>query len=213
MTSSPPSPPEAATGVILAGGFGSRLGGVDKSALDIAGRPVIERVISALSAIATSLIVVANDDRFVRDPRLAVIRDPEPHAGVLPALHAALSATATPLAVVVACDMPFLHDGLLDRLVQLAANADAVVPVVDGRPEPMHAVYRAMPCAVAIAAALVRQQRRMIAFLDDVRTVKVEEDALRHYDPELRSFFNVNTAEDLETARALAAARERQGDP
>ncbi len=209
MTSIPPTLPETVTGVILAGGKASRLGGVDKAALDIDGRPVIERVISALSTVAGSLIVVANDDRFDHDRRVTVIRDPEPHAGVLPALLAALSATTTPLAVVVACDMPFLHPGLIAHQVELVADADAVVPVVDGRPEPMHAVYRAAPCSSTIRGALARDQRRMIAFLDDVRTVRVDEATLRLYDPELRSFFNVNTPDDLEAARRLAALESR----
>ena len=85
------SMPEAVTGVILAGGRASRLGGIDKSALDIDGLTVIERVIAALSTVAERLIVVANDARFDADPRLTVIRDPDPHAGVSPALQAALS--------------------------------------------------------------------------------------------------------------------------
>ena len=89
------------------------------------------------------------------------------------------------------------------ELVRLAGAVDAVVPVVDGRPEPMHAVYRAEPCGAAIGAALVRDQRRMIAFLDDVRTLLVDESTLRQFDPKLRSFFNVNTPNDLVEARRL----------
>jgi len=203
------APDEAVTGVILAGGRATRLGGIDKAALEIDGRPVIERVIAALSTVAERLIVIANDDRFDHDSRLTAIRDPEPHAGVLPALLAALTATTTPLAFAVACDMPFLHAGLIRRLVMLAADADAVVPVVDGGPEPMHAVYRAGPCAAAIRVALERGQRRMIAFLDDVRTVRVAEPMLRQHDPDLRSFFNVNTPDDLDAARRLATADSR----
>jgi molybdopterin-guanine dinucleotide biosynthesis protein A len=200
---------EAVTGVILAGGRASRLGGVDKAALDIDGRPVIERVIAALSSVAERLIAIVNDDRFDADARLTVIRDPDPHAGVLPALQAALAATTTPLAVVVACDMPFLHAGLIAHLIDSARDVDAVVPIVDGRPEPMHAVYRAEPCSSAIGAALARDQRRMIAFLDDVRTLRVDEATLRQFDPDLRSFFNVNTPEDLAEARRLAALERR----
>ena len=200
---------EAVIGVILAGGRASRLGGADKSALDVDGRPVIERVIAALSTVAEQLICVVNDDRLDADTRLTVIRDPNPHAGVLPALRAALTATTTPLAMVVACDMPFLDAELLAYLAESARDVDAVVPVVDGRPEPMHAVYRAEPCSAAIGAALARDQRRMIAFLDDVRTLRVDEATLRRFDPSLRSFFNVNTPEDLAEARRLAALEGR----
>jgi molybdopterin-guanine dinucleotide biosynthesis protein A len=71
----------------------------------------------------------------------------------------------------------------------------------------MHAVYRVASCSPAIRAALARGDRRMISFLDDVQTVQVDESELRRLDPDLRSFFNVNTPDDLDTARQIAAGR------
>jgi molybdenum cofactor guanylyltransferase len=201
--------PEAVTGIILAGGRASRLGGIDKAALKIGQQTVLDRVLAALAEVAGQFLAIVNDDRLNADSRLTIIHDPEPHAGVLPALLASLEAATTPLAVLVACDMPFLDGRLLRHQVALAADADVVIPVVDGREEPMHAVYRVASCREAIRAALARQQRRMIAFLDDVRTYRLEEAALRQIDPELRSFFNVNTPEDLEAARRLAAQQSR----
>lgn len=196
---------EGLTVTILAGGKGSRLGGVDKAALDLAGRPLLEHVIAAVGPLARAIIVVANDDRFARDARLTVVRDPEPHAGVLPALLAALDAATTPLLLLVACDMPFIAPAVVRELVGLAADQDAVMPHVDGRDQPMHAVYRVDACRAAIRAALARGDRRMISFLADVRTRRVSEDELRALDPDLRSFFNVNTPADLEEAHRLAA--------
>jgi molybdopterin-guanine dinucleotide biosynthesis protein A len=73
----------------------------------------------------------------------------------------------------------------------------------------MHAVYRVAACRKAIRDALARDERRMISFLDRVRTRRVNEGELRRLDPELRSFFNVNTPEDLAAARRLAADRGR----
>jgi molybdopterin-guanine dinucleotide biosynthesis protein A len=90
-------------------------------------------------------------------------------------------------------------------LVRLTAGHDAVVPDVDGHLQPMLAVYRVAPCRAAIRAALARGDRRMISFLDDLRTRQISEDELRAVDPALRSFFNVNTPADLDTARSLLA--------
>jgi molybdopterin-guanine dinucleotide biosynthesis protein A len=202
-------PTEDVTAIILAGGRASRLGGVDKAALEIGGETVLDRVLKALGNMAGPVLAIVNDDRLDADTRLTVIHDPEPHAGVLPALLAALDAATTPLAVLVACDMPFLDAGLLAHLVDRAAQCDAVIPLVDGRPEPMHAVYRVEPCRAAIRDALARDQRRMISFLDQVRTCRVEEGDLRQFDPELRSFFNVNTPEDLDAARRRVDDRSR----
>ncbi len=199
------SPGEAVTIVILAGGRASRLGGVDKAGLDIGGRPLIERLLATVRPIASRILMVTNDSRFDGVPDVSVIRDPEPHGGVLPALLAALDEATTPLVVTLACDMPFVSRDVLVQLLTLADGHDVVMPYVDGIAQPMHAVYRRVPCHAAVAAALNAGKRRMIAFLDDVDTLAVDEADLRRIDPALRTFFNVNTPDDLAEARRIAA--------
>ena len=195
-----------ATGIVLAGGRGSRLGGVDKAQLEIAGATTLDRVRAALAPLVAETIVVCNDDAPAGTPSVRLVRDPEPHAGVLPALLAALSEATQPLGVLVACDMPFLNPALLRRLLELGSDHDVVIPAVGGQLQPMHAVYRRDRCRDAIAAALARGDRRMISFLDGLRVRRVDEAEARALDPELRSFFNINTPEDLAEARRLALA-------
>ena len=192
------------TAIVLAGGRGSRLGGVDKALLEIGGRRTIDRVLASLDGLATEVVAVVNEDRLADVAGIRRIADPEPHAGVLPALQAALDAAREPLCLLVACDMPFLQPPLLRRLVELAEGYDVVIPHVDGQLQPMHAVYRRDPCRAAIRDSLARGQRRMIAFLDAVRVRTVTEEEVRSVDPDLRSFFNVNTPEDVARARTLA---------
>ena len=196
--------PESVAGVVLAGGRGSRLGGVNKALLEVAGQPNLARVVAALGPLCTELVAVVNDPVLLDWPGLRVVLDQEPHAGVLPALAQGLGLVAADLALVVACDMPFLSRDLLADLIARACDADVVVPVVDGRQEPMHAVYRVRTCLPTIRAALVQGRHRMIGFFDQVRVVAVPESELRRLDPELRSFFNTNTPADLRRARALA---------
>src|SRR3954469_3876257 len=117
---------------ILAGGRGSRLGGVDKASVVVGGLTLLERQLRAAGSLAREVIVVANDDRLTGDQRFRVIRDPDPHAGVLPAMLAALEAASSELMMLVACDMPFVSRPLIEHLVALAADYDAVVPKVDG---------------------------------------------------------------------------------
>ena len=192
------------TAVVLAGGKGSRLGGVDKALLEIGGRRTIDRVLGAFNGLATDVVAVVNEDRLADVAGIRRIGDPEPHAGVLPALRAALAAAREPLCLLVACDMPFLQPALLHRLVELAEGYDVVIPHVEGQLQPMHAVYRRDRCSVAIEDSLARGRRRMIAFLDAVRVRTVSEEEVRSLDPALRSFINVNTPEDLARARQLA---------
>jgi molybdopterin-guanine dinucleotide biosynthesis protein A len=199
---------DAFSGVILAGGHGSRLGGVNKALLEVGGRPNVARVLEALGPLCQDLVIVANDLELASWPGVRLVLDREPHAGVLPALAEGLAAAGGERAIVVACDMPFLSTALLRDLVQRSAEVDVVIPVVDGRPEPMHAVYRRLPCLEAIRAALAAGERRMISFLDRLRVERVDEANLRALDPELRSFFNTNTPEDLALARSLAREEE-----
>jgi molybdopterin-guanine dinucleotide biosynthesis protein A len=197
---------EGVTGIVLAGGRGSRLGGVNKALLEIGGSTTLERTLAVVADVAEETILVVNDDSLAGTPSVRFVRDPEPHAGVLPALLAALEAATQPLAALVACDMPFLNGPLLRWLVDRSAEFDVVIPTVGDQLQPMHAIYRRDACRAAIAAALARGDRRMISFLDAVQVCRVAEDELRRLDPELRSFFNINTAEDLAEARRMAVA-------
>jgi len=200
-------PSEPVTVAILVGGYGSRMGGVDKASLELDGKPLLDRVLEAVSPYAAEVFVVANDDRLVGDPRFTVLRDPEEHAGVLPALLTALDAATSPLLLLLACDMPFVDRNVVGFLLDLAATHDAVMPYVQSFPQAMHAVYRVAPCRVAVRSLLADESggRRMISFLDDVNAVRVPEDEIRRIDPEIRSFFNVNTPYDLEAARHILA--------
>jgi molybdopterin-guanine dinucleotide biosynthesis protein A len=182
---------EAVTPVVLAGGQGTRLGGVNKALLEIGGQRVIDRLLAALRPLGTPIILVVNDDSLLGLPDTVVVRDIEPRAGAL-------------MAVATACDMPFVSTALLRALLALAAEVDAVVPVIGEQPEPLHAVYRPS-CLPAIEAALAAGRKRLLAFFDAVRVRYVAEAELRRWDPELRSFLNVNWPDDLARARALGA--------
>ena len=108
------------TGIVLAGGKGTRLGGVDKASLEIGGVTTLRRVRDVLDELVSETVIVVNEDRPSGTAGAIVIRDPEPHAGVLPALRAALEVASQPLCILVACDMPFLNPRLLRRLVRWA---------------------------------------------------------------------------------------------
>jgi molybdenum cofactor guanylyltransferase len=151
------------------------------------------------------ILAVVNDDALASFPELVLVPDPDPHGGVLPALQAGLQRARGEVCLVTASDMPFVSGALFDGLLELSDGYDLAIPRLDGQSEPMHAVYRRAACEAAVAAALARGERRMIAFHAAVRVRYVDEAELRHYDPHLLAFFNVNTADDLARARSLAA--------
>jgi molybdopterin-guanine dinucleotide biosynthesis protein A len=105
---------------------------------------------------------------------------------------------------VVACDMPFLNPKLLMYLSCLREGFDAVVPVLEGRFQPTHALY-SRTCLPHIQRRLETNDLRISGFFENVRVKYVPEEDLGQLDPQFLSFFNLNTPTDLELARALVA--------
>src|SRR5690606_34969376 len=117
--------------------------------------------------------------------------------------EAGLTAARWPVAFVAACDMPFLDEGLVRYMVELARDYDAVVPRLDGRREPLHAVY-GKGCLSHIGGLIAEGTYAVASLFSRVRTRYVEEEEVRRFgDPE-RLFFNCNTPEDMARARAWA---------
>ena len=193
------------TGIILAGGLSRRLGR-DKAVEPIEGQPLVGRVMDALSGIADELVVVVNTPQRGRELPLrdsaVVAVDIYPNAGSLGGIFTGLSSASNQWGIVVACDMPFLNLDLLSYLLSFRESHDAVVPVLDGRPEPTHAAYSKV-CLSAIEARLEADDLKIARFFDDVRVKYVSQRRVEEIDPSRRSFFNVNTEEDLARARLL----------
>lgn len=196
------------TVVILAGGQSRRLGR-DKAVEPFAGEPLIRRVIRrAVAAVdaGEAVVVVADAERAAALPLDAAHRtavDVFPGGGSLGGIYTGLAAARTEWALVAACDMPFLSAPLLGYMAGRREGVDAVVPEIDGRPEPTHAMY-SKGCLPAMAARLQAGQLKIAGFFGDVTLRYVAEAEVRRFDPELLSFFNINRPADLARARELA---------
>jgi molybdenum cofactor guanylyltransferase len=192
------------TVAILAGGKSARMG-ADKTMLQLFGRPLVAHVAARLEGLGRETIVIANRPQQYRWLKLPVYPDVLPGKGPLAGVHAALTHAKSEHALVVAADMPFLNRDLLSYLASLAAGADVVVPRTSTGLETLHAVY-SRTCLDAIRRRLDAGQRRVISFYEDVQVRYVEAAEVARFDPEHRSFFNINTPDDLEAARRIAAA-------
>jgi molybdopterin-guanine dinucleotide biosynthesis protein A len=191
------------TVAILAGGRSSRMG-TDKAFVRVLGRPLIEDVLAQLAGLGSETIIITNRPDDYRYLDVPLFGDVLPDKGALGGLYTALHAASQLHVLCVACDMPFVVRPLLDHLLALAPEADAVVPRLGGEAEPFRAVYARAACLGPIRAALEAGRMRVISFFPDVRVRWVEEAEIDRYDPKRLSFFNVNTPADLEEARRLA---------
>lgn len=200
------------TGVILAGGGATRYGGLPKGLERVGGERIIDRVAKALRAVTDDLLLIANDPG-AGDwlPGVRVAADARPGEGALGGLHAALTHADGDI-VLVAWDMPFVSASLLGTLRARGEGhgshdeADAVLPESDGSRrgvEPLCAWYSAR-CLPAVTAALDAGDRRVIAFHDAVRTVRLGIDDVRAFGDPARLFANVNSPGELAAAEAIA---------
>jgi len=187
--------------VILCGGKSSRMGR-PKALLPFGPEPLLVRVLRACGEACAELVVVAAPGQEL--PPLPagahVVRDAMEGQGPLEGLAAGLAAVRAPAAFCVSCDAPFLRPALVERMFDALGKAAAVQAVVNGRVEPLGAVYRT--ALAGKAARLVREGRRKvveIAVGEEIREMREPE--LRAADPDLSSFRNCNTPEEY--ARAL----------
>lgn len=188
--------------VVLAGGRARRLGGVNKARLEIGGVPLLDRVLAALRPVADQIVVVGHLAGEMERPGVEVVPDAFPEHSTLVGVYSGLLAARHDVALVVGCDMPFLSTALLQRIAQLSEGYDLAVPRVNSLLEALHAAYR-RSCLPVMEEAIGRKHYKIVDFYSLVRVREVEESELRLLDPELRSFLNVNTPEDLERARSL----------
>jgi molybdopterin-guanine dinucleotide biosynthesis protein A len=187
-------------GFILAGGRSRRMG-ADKAGLKLGGRSFIERVAEALYAVALRVRVVGARDKTEMYP-LTVVEDVYPEWGALGGLHGALAACRAPWAAVVACDLPFVTGELFLRLASLRQNFDAVIPVqIDGRAQPLCALYRREACATLASELIAQGERRPRALLQQIKTRWVAPDELADLQGSSHFFANINTPEDYAQAR------------
>jgi len=197
-----------ATIMILAGGNGARMGGVDKALLRWGERSLLDTIAAEAHSAAQEVLIVGG---VAACPSGAVVvEDVIPGCGPLGGLHAGLTAARFERCLAVACDMPFVTAEVIRGLLRLGDGYDAVVPRAADGLHPLLAAY-SRACLPCIETQLRNGDRRMRSFFDRVRLRWIREEELRPFDPELRCLFNINTWQDYQRALTIAG-RASPGD-
>jgi molybdopterin-guanine dinucleotide biosynthesis protein A len=183
------------SGVVLAGGAGSRMGGVDKGLLRLRARPLIEWVIERLSPQVSEVLVSGGAAYAQLGLRLvddATAEADGSRAGPLAGLQAGLAAASHDLVATVPCDAPFVAPDLVARLLHAleGARADVAVACVGGRVQPVFCLVR-RKARSALDHYLDAGGRRAGGWYAEIRSVQVP------FDDEPEAFRNVNTPDEL----------------
>ena len=183
------------TGVILAGGKSLRYGR-NKALVEVDGKRLIERVINVMQPIFKSLMIITNTPRQYDYLQLPMHEDIIKGLGPLGGVYTGLETISSESGFFVACDMPFLQSDLIRHMVEIEGDFDAVVPKVDWKIEPLHAIYT-KNCLPAIKQLIDAQGYQIIEIFDNIRVRYVKEEEIRSFDSKLKSFFNVNSPGEL----------------
>jgi len=183
------------TVAIQAGGASTRMG-TDKSFVPYRGRPMIEVVCKRLNGLGDETILITNNPKPYSYLDLPMFADLYVDHGPLAGIFTALTAASNPHILIVACDMPLLNRPLLQHLISQKETADVVVPRWGKYPEPLHAVY-GKTCIPAVEKYLKARKLKITGFFEDVTVRFIDQEEIERFDPQGRSFTNINTPDDL----------------
>ncbi len=183
------------TGVVLAGGRATRLGGIAKGLLSVEGEPILARTLRLFAALFDRTVVVANDPVRYRGIGAELLPDVFPGKGAPGGVHAGLRGARTGWIFAAACDMPFLAEEPIRLLAARRAGAAAVLVRSGGRLHPLHAFW-SRACLAPLEQRLAAGNPSLVELTAAVPARMVEEDEWRAVDPAGRALENANTPED-----------------
>lgn len=184
------------TGLILAGGKGSRMGGVDKGLQAFRGRRLVDHVYERLAPQVGGIVINANQNHDeYRTFGVRVVSDAiGGFAGQLAGFHAGLSISKRPFLASVPCDSPFLPEDLVERLYAKLDESGAELAVAKTGEQP-HPVFSLMRRGVLdhLGDFLKAGGRKIDAWYATLAVVEVV------FDDEAEAFSNINTREELQS--------------
>jgi molybdopterin-guanine dinucleotide biosynthesis protein A len=191
-----------ATGIILAGGKGSRINR-NKALITLPdGNTFIQRCLDTLEKVFQEILIVTNEKELYGDYEARVVEDLIKQTGPLGGIFTGLCHSTSYFNFVTGCDMPFPQIGLIELLVDRCRDRDVAIPEIGGEVEPLFAVY-SKNCLPVVFDHLQKRDFKIRHVLTELKVEKIGEKEIDIVDPEHLSFLNINTDKDLKKALLL----------
>ena len=199
------------TGVILSGGLNTRFNGQNKALVRVGQKRILDRLYDVFSDLFDEIILVTNQPLQFLDWDLTIVTDIFSARSSLTGIHAGLFYMKNPFAFFSACDTPFLKKELIETLVeQIENNTDIIMPETAAGLEPLCAIY-SQRCLKHAEQHLKENKFKIQWAFRGHRIKYIPESVLLQKDPDLISFFNINTPEDLTRAEEMIAMSTAHG--
>ena len=193
-------------GIILAGGMNRRMDGRNKALLSVGDQSIVDRQIELFRDLFEQVILVANQPLEFISWDCTIVSDLLPVRSSLTGIHAGLFYTRFSHAFIAAGDMPFLKSEMIQLLIQnLEPKWDVIVPVTQEGYQPLCAVY-SKRCLKTIEDQAAKEEMKISKLYSKLKVKKIAEENLRQIDPDLISFFNINTQEDWTLSQQMRAS-------
>jgi molybdopterin-guanine dinucleotide biosynthesis protein A len=192
---------QAMTGLIMAGGKSRRLG-QDKRFLILGGKSCLQRVLDVYKNLFEEIVIVADEKEPFQSLGIRVVEDMIPGRATLGGLYTGLHHAGSDRVFAAAVDMPSLSTEAIRIVLEQSGQADIVIPDLNGKLQPMHAAYSkaCLPYLKELIDASRLKVQELCA-IPELSVHRIPQSVFKRVDPELRSFFNINTPEDLARAR------------
>ena len=198
------------TGVILSGGMNTRFNGQNKAFIQVGQKRILDRLYDVFSDLFDDIILVTNHPLQFLDWDLTIVTDLFSTRSSLTGIHAGLFYTKNPFAFFSACDTPFLKKELVITLIeQIENNTDIIMPQTAAGFEPLCSIY-SKRCLKQAEQHLKENKLKIQRVFRGHRIKYIRESVLLQKDPDLISFFNINTPQDLIRAEEMIATNKEQ---
>lgn len=181
---------------MLAGGRGSRLGGKNKSLIEVDGISILRRNLDLLGHLFREIIFSGWPDDTELPAGIRRVSDNFQGMGPLAGIEASMKAAATPYIFVFGGDMPWLSEEIIKSQAAdfLEAPADVFIPRISNLAEPLHAIYS---CRLQPSLEAFLMSGDKPAVIDFIGLTRVRYYELPSSEKATRAFTNINTPEDL----------------
>ena len=164
---------------------------------------ILDRIYDIYSELFEEIILVTNSPQKFLEWDLMIVSDLFPIRSSLTGIHAGLFYMTNPFAFISACDTPFLKKEMVETVIgKIEAQIDIVMPETSAGSEPLCAAY-SKRCLNPAQHHLEQNKLKIKKAFRKSRIKTISEKVLCAIDPDLQSFFNINTPEDLQRAEEM----------